>query len=145
MLATSQSAALPNLLGVECECALSGVFFLHSHTGPPITILDRAFAIPCPAQPTPESLQHCNMHATPSVKGLAFWGGGQSVCDPTCAREKILFFSSHMRPPFKKLETRFDAPFSASLNPGPVIGAACLQHPNPLPFLACGGSSVSVR
>ncbi len=119
---------------------------LTTYTGPPITVLDTAFAIPCPAQPTPESLLHCNMHATPSVKGLAFWGGGQSVCDPTCARgKKKLFFSSHMRPPFKKLETRFDTPFSALLNTGPVNGAACLRHPNPLPSLTCWGSSVSLR
>ncbi len=55
ILATSQSAALPYLWGVECECALSGVFFLHPHTGPPITILETAFAIPYSALPTPEN------------------------------------------------------------------------------------------
>ena len=50
---------------------------------------ETAFAIPFPAQPTLESFLLCNMHATPSVKGLAFWGEGRvSVLPHLCEGKK---------------------------------------------------------
>ena len=68
---------------------------------------ETAFAIPFPAQPTPESFLHCNMHATPSVKGLAFWGEGRvSVLPHLCEGEKKQN-PPHMRPPFKKTGDSF--------------------------------------